>query len=86
MKSKKEMQKVIVALSVASMRGKGTTPDEKSRMLGVLDVLLWVMDYPNNFQNFAEPTIKLCPVSDDELESVFNEAIASYEGKDTLAE
>lgn len=88
MKSKEEMQKVIVALAMATMTrdGKKITDlsnDEASKARAVMDVLLWVMDYPNNFRKFAEPTIEICPVTGEKLEEVFNEAVSSWETKDT---
>lgn len=88
MKSKKDMQKVIVALSMAINKKELTgssdmTEDESSKACAVMDVLLWAMDYPNNFNKFADPVIGMCPIADGEIDRVFDEAIKSYGSRDT---
>lgn len=84
MKSKSDIQKIIVSLTVVTKErpdhtGAVATDDEKSKAKAVMDVLLWVLDYPNNFHKFAEPTLKMLPMSDDQLEKTFNEAVKDWE-------
>lgn len=81
MKSKEDMQKVVVALTMAThgKLGPELNADETSRARAVMDVLLWVMNYPNNFHAFAEPTISMVPLEGAKLDKMFDEAVKYYE-------
>lgn len=85
MKSIKDIQKVAVALAMV-IHGKQSTKEEKDIASKTLDVLLWASDYPNNFRKFAEPIIKECPFEDEELDRVFEEAVAAHEQEGTVTE
>lgn len=86
MKSKLDMQRVVVALTtvVHPMPGQvfKATKEERDRARAAMDVLLWAMDYPNDFNKFADPISQLCPLSDRELEEAFKEAITDYENEE----
>lgn len=85
MKSIKEIQKVAVALAMV-INGNRSTKEEKNIASRTMDALLWVSDYPNNFNKFAGPVIKECPFSEDELDRVFSEAVAQHEQEGTITE
>lgn len=85
MKSKQDMQKVVLALAMATCKGE-LNEDEKQKVRKAMDVLLWVMDYPNNFKKFAEPVIKDCPIDDDKVDEMFDEAVQDYNRERTVTE
>lgn len=82
MKSIKEMQKVVIALTMITHKPAGSTneptEEEKKAARQAMDILFWVMDYPNNFSDFAEPVIKACPVTNDNVDKVFAEAMEAH--------
>lgn len=81
MKSKKDMQKVVVALAMALKKGgqDALTEYEEKHAMVAMDILLWAMDYPNNFNKFADPVTAMCPIDDSTIDRVFEEAAETIE-------